>query len=123
MSKFIYSNVNPNKAVEEDCVCRAIKAATGLLYETVDNLLDLTAYYTGYNKIDMRSYSYLLEEVFMYPVFYPERGETVSDIIEKYPYNTLLLRVPSHLTYAIAGLISDLWDTSDEPVTAYWIAK
>ena len=38
-----YYNRNPNNDIKGDCVCKAISTATGLNYDAVDNLLELTA--------------------------------------------------------------------------------
>ena len=38
-----YYNRRPDGREMEDCVCRAISAATNLKYEAVENLLELTA--------------------------------------------------------------------------------
>lgn len=123
MSDFMYYNINPSKHVESDCVCRAITLASGLPYKTVSKLLDLVSEHTGYDRITLKSYSYLLEKVFLYPVFYAEEGETVDDVIRKYPNNTLLIRIKGHLLCAVASVVTDLWDSRDELVTCYWIAK
>lgn len=124
MSEFVYYNANPDKAVEEDCVTRAIKLATGLPYNTVVKLLDLVSEHTGHNRISMASYAYLLEEVFKYPVIYPRIGTTVEQVINKYPHNTLLIRVEGHLLCAINGVIYDLFDSDyRDDVTCFWIAE
>ena len=124
MSDFMYYNANPRKARVEDCVVKAINIATGLEYYTVAKLLDLASEHTGHDRLTLRSYRYLLEEVFGFPVFYPEKGETVEDIIDKYPRNTIIIRVTSHLLCAVNGVIMDLFNSDyRRDVTCYWIAK
>lgn len=123
MSDFMYYNANVNKDVTFDCVTRAITLASGLPYKTVCKLLDLVSEHTGYDRITLKSYSYLLEKVLLYPVFYAEEGETVDDVIRKYPNNTLLIRIKGHLLCSVAGVVTDLWDSRDKLVTCYWIAK
>ena len=123
MSDFMYYNANPRKARVEDCVVKAINIATGLEYYTVSKLLDLASEYTGYDRLTLRSYRYLLEEVFGFPVFYPEKGETVEDIIDKYPLNTVIIRIKGHLLVSIVGIVTDLWDSREKYPTCYWIAK
>lgn len=123
MSDFMYYNANPNKARVEDCVTKAISIATGLEYFTVAKLLDLTSEHTGYDRITLRSYRYLLEDVFGFPVFYPEKSETVEDIIDKYPLNTVIIRIKGHLLVSINGVVADLWDSREKYPTCYWIAK
>ena len=124
MSDFMYYNANPRKARVEDCVVKAINIATGLEYYTVAKLLDLASEHTGHDRLTMQSYRYLLEEVFGFPVFYPEKGETVEDIIDKYPRNTIIIRVSAHLLTAVNGVIMDLFNSDyRRDVTCYWIAK
>ena len=123
MAKFTYYNINPSKHVESDCVTRAIATASGLNYITVCNLLDLVSEHTGYHRLTLQSYSYLLEKILLYPVFWVNERKTVDDIIQEYPNNTLLIRIRGHLLCSVAGAITDLWDSSDEPVTCFWIAK
>ena len=38
MADYTYFNINPYGIEEEDCVCRAITAATGVEYYVIDNL-------------------------------------------------------------------------------------
>lgn len=124
MSDFTYYNLNPKKIEEDDCVTRAITLASGLPYKTVSNLLDLTAEHCGCERLYYGCYRYLLERVLGYPVKYPDYGETVEDIIDQYPHNTLLIRIGGHLLCAVAGTIYDLWDSGyRSDVTCYWIAK
>ena len=124
MSDFMYYNANPRKARVEDCVVKAINIATGLEYYTVSRLLDLASEHTGHDRLTMQSYRYLLEDVFGFPVFYPEKGETVEDIIDKYPRNTIIIRVSAHLLTAVNGVIMDLFNSDyRRDVTCYWIAK
>ena len=124
MSDFMYYNANPREARVEDCVVMAINIATGLEYYTVAKLLDLASEHTGHDRLTMQSYRYLLEEVFGFPVFYPEKGETVEDIIDKYPRNTIIIRVSAHLLTAVNGVIMDLFNSDyRRDVTCYWIAK
>ncbi len=123
MSDFMYYNINPKKETTFDCVCRAISLASGLPYLTTSRLLDLVSEHTGYDRITLKSYSYLLEKILLYPVFYCDYEETVDEVIEKYPHNTLLIRIDGHLLCAVASVITDLWDSRDRLVTCYWIAK
>ena len=124
MSDFMYYNANPKRERLNDCVTKAINIATGLEYYTVAKLLDLASEHTGHDRLTMQSYRYLLEDVFGFPVFYPEKSETVEDIIDKYPRNTIIIRVTSHLLCAVNGVIMDLFNSDyRRDVTCYWIAK
>lgn len=124
MSKFLYYNNNDMGIEEEDCVTRAITLATGLPYKTISKLLDLVGEHNNCERLYVGCYRYLLEDIFNYPVKYPKRHETVGNIIDKYPHNTLLIRIDQHLLCAVAGVIYDLWDSSyRDDVTCYWIVK
>lgn len=124
MSDFTYYNNTPSKAILDNCVTRAITLASGLPYKTVSKLLDLTAEHCNCERLYYGCYRYLLENVLGYPVKYPDDGETVEDIIDKYPNNTLLIRINQHLLCAVAGTIYDLWNSGyRDDVTCYWIAK
>ena len=124
MSKFTYYNNNDLGIEEEDCVTRAITLASGLPYRTVTKLLDLVAEHNHCERLYVGCYRYLLENVLGYPVKYPKRYETVSDVIDRYPHNTLLIRIDQHLLCAVAGVIYDLWDSGyRDDVTCFWIAK
>lgn len=124
MSDFTYYNNNPKKAEVEDCVTRAITLASGLPYKTVSKLLMLVGEHCDCEPLYYGCYRYLLENVLGYPVKYPEDYETVNDIIDKYPHNTLLIRIGGHLLCAVAGTIYDLWNSGyRDDVTCYWIAK
>ncbi len=124
MADFHYYNANINEERISDCVTRAISLGLGLKYTVVGNLLDLASEHTGYNRISIDSYGYLLTDVFCLPIFYPKRGQTVEDIIDEYPHNTLIIRLEGHLVTAIDACIWDLFDSNDrEDITCYWIAK
>lgn len=73
-------------------------------------------------KLNVGCYSYLLEEIFDFPVRYCDDGETVGDIIGMYPNNIMIIRTDGHLTCGFYGVLSDLWDCSDMLVDRYWIA-
>lgn len=119
----MYYNNNPDLAEEEDCVTRAIALASGLPYWTISKLLDLVAEHNGCDRLYVGCYNYLLEDVLGYHVKYSNGRETVEEVINKYPLNTLLIRIEGHLTCAVAGTIYDLWDSYYRKVDCYWIVK
>lgn len=124
MSDFQYYNANPTKSVEEDCVTRAISTGLGINYEAVANLLDLASEHTGYNRISIDSYGYLLTDVFLLPIFYPRRGENVENVIDRFPNNTIIIRLEGHLLCAVNGMVTDLFDSWDrKDITCFWVAK
>ncbi len=105
----------------KDCVCRAISTATGLRYEAVDNLLELTSRENVCEKLCVCCYSKLLEELLCYERFDCDFKKTVEQAAEEHPREKIIIRVDSHLTTAVYGNILDIWDCSDELVDCYWI--
>lgn len=121
--RFVYYNARPDGEREEDCVCRAITLATGLRYNTIEKLLDMTAACYGCDALFVDCYAQLLEDVFGFrgvPCFH---AETVADIARAYPNNKVLIRINGHLTVSISSFIFDTWDCSDELVDRYWVVE
>lgn len=121
MSKFVYLNVNDTKREEMDCVCRAITLASGLKYHTVEKLLQLVGEHNNCDPLTVHCYHYLLENVLGYQVKFADDYETVEDIINQYPNNTLIIRLEGHLLCVINSVIYDLFNSSDQLVDRYWI--
>lgn len=121
MSRFVYYNVNPDKEETEDCVTRAIKLATGLEYDTIRAMLELSAEHYECEELCVCCYQYLLNEVFKFPMKLCSNFETVDEVIDMYPNNILLIRIEGHLLCAIDSVIYDLWDSYDKIATCYWI--
>ena len=121
MHRYRYYNRNPSRVHITDCVCRAISTATGLCYEAVNNLLDLTASEYDCDKLCVCCYHNLLDDVLCYHRIECDFKETVEEVAAKYPKNTLIIRVQEHLTSSINGTILDIWDCSDELVDCFWI--
>ena len=115
-----YYNRNPNNDRISDCVCRAISTATGLNYDAVDNLLELTADNYGCDKLCLCCYHNLLEGILCYERITCKRDETVEDIAKRYPRDTILVRIDAHLTCIIKGTVLDIWDCSNEIVDCFW---
>lgn len=123
ISPYKYYNRNPDGKRIEDCVCRAISTATGLNYEAVNKLLDLTAVCYDCEKLCVCCYHNLLEDILGYERHVCMNGETVEDIAYKHPQEKMLIRIDSHLTSSIKGTIYDIWDCSDKLVDCYWIVR
>lgn len=125
MASFRYHNENPFKIEEEDCVCRAISCAMGNLeYQTVKELLKLSAEHNNCDTLCVCCYHHLLEDVFNLPVRYPQNWERVEEISDMYPNNNLIIRVEGHLTCSLKGsIIYDLWDCRKRLVDCYWIVS
>lgn len=121
MRRYKYYNRNPKRLHLKDCVCRAISTATGLHYEAVDNLLTLSANEYDCDKLCLCCYHNLLEEILCYRRTECDFDSTVSEIVERYPCNKLIIRINEHLTCSVNGVILDIWDCSDELVDCFWI--
>lgn len=123
MAKYGYYNRNPHKLRLKDCVCRAISTATGLKYEAVDNLLELTAKEHECEKLCVCCYDNLLEELLCYPRHECQFQRTVLDVATQYPRSKLIIRVEGHLTCAVRGNVLDIWDCAQELADCFWIVE
>lgn len=116
-----YYNRNPDNIHIEDCVCRAISTATGLNYEAVNNLLELTAEGYECDKLCVCCYHNLLDGVLCYERYFCNKAETVEDVSMAFPKDNLIIRIKEHLTSSIKGTILDIWDCSQEKVDCFWV--
>ena len=123
MAQFCYYNDNPYRIEEEDCVCRAISRSLKIGYEVAEGLLTLAAEHNNCNKLCVCCYNFLLEDIFKLPDKYPQGIEKVADIVDRFPNNTLIIRIDGHLTMAENGCIFDLWDCRQRIVDKFWIAS
>lgn len=118
-----YYNRRPDGGHYEDCVCRAISTATGLKYETVEELLDMTSEYYSCDKLYVGCYSNLLSKVFKYDKFYCKEPITVGELVGAYKDKRLIIRVQGHLTSSIFGTLLDIWDCESEYVDCFWVVE
>ena len=123
MRRYKYYNRNPDRVHLKDCVCRAISTATGLCYEAVHNLLEITASEYSCEKLCVCCYHCLLEDILCYHRVECDFEQTVEEVAAKYPKNRLIIRVQEHLTSSINGTILDIWDCSEELVDCFWIVS
>lgn len=123
VKRFVYYNRNPNGYHKKDCVCKAISTATGLKYNAVNKLLDMTAKYGNCDKLCVCCYHKLLEDLLEYPVVFCYKGETVEDIAQTFDNCILIIRIKGHLTCSIFGKIPDIWDCSNEIVDCFWVCN
>lgn len=122
MAKFNYLNVNPNLEDIGDCVVRAIKLATGLNYELVEEKLYYTAQLLGCPERCVCCYSFLLDQVFNFEQV-DCYGLSVKDFCHIYNKGVYLVRMDGHLSCVINGEIWDTWDCSNEIVTNAWVVE
>lgn len=118
-----YYNRNPDNRHIKDCVCRAISTATGLYYEAVNNLLEITAEEYGCEALCVCCYDNLLSGILCYRREDCGFTKTVAEISASYPQNSLIIRIDSHLTSSINGTVLDIWDCTDSLVDCFWIVK
>lgn len=118
-----FYNHNPKKIRTEDCVTRAISVCTGLKYEAVASLLQLTADEYKCPKLCVCCYHNLLEEILHYECRECFNGERVKDIAKKYKGEKVLIRIDGHLTCSIYGTVVDIWDCTEKRADCYWIIK
>lgn len=118
---FKYYNRNPDGEHIKDCVCRAISTATGLYYDAVDNLLNITASRYECDKLCVCCYENLLSDILCYPCTHCEFAKTVEEVVKAHPTEKLIIRVDAHLTSSLYGTVLDIWNCSDELVDCYWV--
>lgn len=121
MYAYRYYNRRPDGDEREDCVCRAISTATGLKYEAVENLLEITARESSCDMLNVDCYHNLLDGILCYKMFVCNNGETVGDIAERHKDKRLIIRIRGHLSCAIYGTVIDIWDCSQKKADVYWI--
>lgn len=115
-----YYNRRPDGREMEDCVCRAISAATNLKYEAVEKLLELTAEDCACDKLNIHCYHHLLDGTLCYKR-YNANGATVGELSARYSDKRLIIRINGHLTCSLYGTIVDIWDCTEKCADVYWI--
>ena len=118
-----YYNHNPDNKKASDCVCRAISTATGLNYDAVNTLLNITARLYDCDKLCVCCYHNLLEKILKYEKHICKDDETVEDIAREFPRDSIIVRIEGHLTCILKGNILDIWDCSKEYVDCYWFVR
>lgn len=120
---WIYTNPNPCRREEPDCVVRAISVATGQDWDTVHwDLCELS-----HQKCTMPSVNWLWEtylrrkgfEKFLLPDTCPS-CVSVREFCRKYPEGTYVIGTGSHAVAVISGNYLDAWDSGDETVTYFF---
>lgn len=122
-SNYRYYNANPQGHEVEDCVTRAISTATGLKYEAVTNLLELSAEQYKCEKLCVCCYHYLLENILCYKPHYCTMGETVGNVAERYKDSKVIIRIAGHLTCSVMGEVLDIWDCTRKEADIYWVVN
>ena len=129
MEHFIFNNPHPKKLIVGDCVKRAITIASRKDYMEVQRDLNRLKKTTGCEKFDSnKNYKYYIEKVLGYSKlsFPAEKGKgrmTGLLFAIKYPKGNYILRMASHLSCCIDGVINDTWDCSEKCVYNAWEVK
>lgn len=119
MAEFRYLNIEPNKAIKEDCVVRAIALASNSSYELIKRKLWLAGELYDCDCLCRFCYEHLIEDVLGYRKMNCE-DLTVGEFADRHPFGTYLVRVPNHLSCLIDGVNYDLWDTRNERCDICW---
>lgn len=120
MTDFRFFNVNPTKAITNDCVCRAISGATNQDYYSVEKQLIQNSQDNNCDPLTLDCYQNLLENVYNFKR-YNGNGLKVGDIAKL--YNKAIVRIQGHLTFCENGKINDIWDCSNEIVDVFWVVE
>lgn len=124
MAHWIYYNPNPAGAHVEDCVIRAICAATG---ETWDDVYtELAA--EGFNAKNMPSSNatwrgFLRKRGFQRAIIPNTCPDcyTVADFADEHPHGAYILGTGSHAVTVVDGAVLDIWDSRGEvPIYYYY---
>lgn len=118
--KYRYFNANPLNRKEKDCVCRAISRALRLSYDEVEYKLALIGELFDCDKLCVRCYAHLLEEVFGLQPHYAH-GKTVKELARKYPRQTIIIRLDGHLTVVENGVLYDTRNCRNAVADMFWI--
>ncbi len=119
---FFYYDVTPyGENNEFNCVTRALTLVSHLPYYTVQRLLIENACTNNCDKLVMSCYDNLLEDYFGYERQDINYKYTVQEVADMYPNDTILIRINSHLTCAINGIVTDIFDCTNELVDVLWI--
>lgn len=123
MINFYYHNINPDKNIEGDCVTRAIAIASGIPYNAVKKLLQVTAEENGCDELCLYCYRILLEKTLGYKAMFPKELKRVGEIAKDYPNNAIIVRIDGHLTSCMYGVCIDIWDCTEEEADCFWIVQ
>ena len=123
---WIYTNPNPCRQEEPDCVIRAIAIATDQSWDDVH--WDLCV--LSHIRCTMQSVNWLWElylkscgfEKFMLPESCPE-CITVRDFAKRYPRGTYVIGTGTHAVCVKGGNWYDMWDSADDTPTYFFRKK
>lgn len=124
-SSFQYFNANPEGNNTDDCVVRAISAATNQSWE--DTLMGLTECAIKYKLMihDPKLYDKYLNEIGWQKQKQPRKRNnkkyTGKEWVKKFDGDAIAHVGTFHIVYITHNHIFDTWDSSDGYVGNYWI--
>lgn len=117
---FRYLNLNPKNIKTGDCVIRAIACALDISWDEASDLLYHNAKKCYCEMSEFTCYSRMLDNMPFLERISVSSNELVSDFINNHKYGTFLVRMDGHLTCVKNGYIYDIWNCSNEEITAVW---
>lgn len=122
MAKYRFINVNPDGALTNDCVTRAISYASGLSYDEVVDKLYLTGELLDCDELCVGCYSFLLTNVLGFTPIKCE-GMTLNEFADLHPRGLYLVRSNGHISVLNNFVVEDIWDCRDMILTNAWKIK
>ncbi len=123
-TKFRYYNCNPHHKRTDDCVIRAIAAATGDSWE--ETLRELTEYMlkTGYMISTPELYGkYLKDKGWKkqkQPVHKDGTKVLIKEFLDTFDGSAVAHAGKGHVTYLSEGNLYDIWNCENEVLGSYW---
>lgn len=100
---------------------RAIACAFGIGWREASDILYDVARDLGCEMSCIGCYSNLFKDLHLEEV--DVRDMTVEEVAQLYEGDTVIIRIPGHLTCARKGVVMDIWDCRDEIVDRAWVVR
>lgn len=115
-----YYNANAVGKLDEDCTIRAISCATNKPWDYIYEHLSDLAQERG-TMLDNAQFirDYLDRRYERIPVY----DETVGELSEMHPNDTLLITMKNHITCSKNGTVYDTWDCRNRQVEYAWLVN
>lgn len=115
-----YFNDNPLNKDTQDCTIRSISVAINKSWDYVYDMLSDLAQEQGMMQDDREFIINFLDSNFERV---PTNGLTVSEIVNEYSGNIILVTMEGHITCAKYGTIYDTFNPSNRVAEYCWIVK
>lgn len=117
---YVFHNANSKGRFVDDCVVRAISIAEDNSWNyTYDKLSDL-AQEQGTLLNDVEFVDNYLDRNYQR---LPHYSTTVGELCEEYPYGTLLVTMPNHITIIDNGIVYDTFDCRKRRFWTCWLVE